>query len=86
MVDKKTQQERIEPLMKRLGEVNARCTWEGYASLNTDRPRQKDIILQHWYTDRGYYIVQIWADGSGWNVFKTVDDTNSVEKTLAAIV
>lgn len=91
--------DRVEPLMKRFREIGARCTWEGYASLNTDKPRQQDIIIQHWYTSHSeemengytrnwsnYYIVQIWADGSGWNVFKSVDDTNSTEKTLAAIV
>src|SRR5579872_49636 len=93
-------QERVKPLMARFRELNARMTWEGYVSLNTDRPQQKDIILQHWYTVTRekktcsrcygkkfycgdpcypcgatgviegptvgrYYIVQIWADGSG---------------------
>jgi hypothetical protein len=92
-------QERVQPLMKRLVEVGARCTWEGYATLNTDRPRQKDIIIQHWLTshsetmENGYernwsnlYIVQIWSDGSGWNVFSEVCKENDTAKTLAAIV
>jgi hypothetical protein len=90
--------QRVDPLMKRLRDVGARMTWEGYASLNTDKPRQQDIIIQHWYTshseklENGYdrnwsscYIVTIWADGSGWNVWRQVDDSPEIQPTLDAI-
>jgi hypothetical protein len=90
-----TWQQRVEPLMKRFRELDARMTWEGYVSLNTDEPDRQDIILQHWYTCRlagvgsavrhRYYIVRIYADGSGWDVFAPVTDKNDVRATLEAI-
>lgn len=81
--------ERVKPLMEHLHKIDARMTWEGYVSLNLDRPKQKDIILQHWYTMNDntprYYIVRIYTDGGGWDVFAPVCDLNEIEPTLAAI-
>ncbi len=82
--------------MDRFHELHAVMTWEGYATLNTEIPRQRDIIIQHWYTvgeedENGhrrsnFYMVYIWAKGDGWNVFKEVESTGSIEATLKAIV
>lgn len=36
--------DRVKPLMERFRELDALMTWEGYVSLNTARPRQKDLI------------------------------------------
>jgi hypothetical protein len=72
-------------------------TWEGYVSLNTERPRQRDIIIQHWYTSRTkevgdcqvttsrYYIVRIYANGDGWDVFVPIHSGIEIQPTLDAI-
>jgi hypothetical protein len=57
-------------------------TWEGYATLNLDRPRGEDVIIQHWFIPQEngpatFYVVTIFADGSGWNVWRPVSDENS---------
>jgi hypothetical protein len=97
MTDTKTRiwHERAEPLFKKFRELNGRCFWETYASLNTDRPHQKDIVIQHWYVAypategrRGsgrYFMVYIWTDGSGWNVFGELDRSGDIDAALAAI-
>jgi hypothetical protein len=33
-----------------------------------------------------YYLVQIWADGSGWNIFRPLTDDNRVKATLDAVM
>lgn len=87
-----TWQERCDPLMKKLRELNGRCTWEGYATLNLDRPRQKDIIVQHWCVPKqgekegcDYYIVRIYGDGSGWDVFAPLTDDPTIRGVLDAL-
>ena len=90
MTERPRWQNRTEPLFDRLRELDAVLTWEGYASLNTDKPRQKDVIIRHYYTQgedgkHRYYVVTIWADGSGWNVFRPVHDGVETQPTLNAI-
>ena len=79
-------EERIRPLMDRLRELNARCQWESYVALNPDRPKKTDIVLQHWTTKNGTYIVRIYANGDGWDVFKPVTESIEIKPTLEAIV
>jgi hypothetical protein len=83
-----TWREHVQPLMDRFHELGARMTWEGYVSLNTDRPQKKDIILQHWYTNNTvlrFYIVLIYTNGSGWEVYSPVTNDISIKTTLEAI-
>ncbi len=79
--------------MARFRERNGQLLWETTFSLNPDRPRKKDIIVQSWVTtnsdgdrDIAHYMVRIYADGSGWDVFGQLDRTNSVQATLDAIL
>lgn len=76
----------LRPVFDRFHDLHGFLGWEGYATLNTDRPNKKDIIIQHWIVGKNVYILRILADGSGWDVFKPVSNTNTVDDTLSAIV
>lgn len=83
-------QEQVRPLMDHLRKLSARMTWEGYVSLDLDRPNKKDIILQHWYTVSSegtahYYIIRIYSDGSGWDVYTPVNNSLDIQETLDLI-
>lgn len=81
-----TWQESIKPLRDVFIEIRATLTWEGYASLNPDWSRSKDIIIQHWATPTGQsYLVRIFADSSGWEVYSPVTPNPEVEAVLDAI-
>jgi hypothetical protein len=45
------------------------------------------VAVECWLTRAGnVYLVHVWLDGSGWDVYAPVDKTNSVASTLENIV
>jgi len=79
-------EERLRPLYDHLiHKVKARCLWSAREEYPNDR--RQGVLVECWLTPSGHtYLVRVWLDGSGWDVYGEVDKTNSVEETLKKIV
>ena len=66
-----------EKLGDRMREINAR--WLASAK------GPNGSVLDFWATAKGVYVVQEYADGNGFEVFKQATDKNDWASTLAAI-
>jgi hypothetical protein len=76
--------ENTKVLFEHWKKVNGQCLWTLRQELGP-----QDVIVQFWVTNNGkarYYMVRIWPDGSGWDVYGQLDDTNMVKATLEKIL
>lgn len=85
--------ERVKPLMDHFAKIGARMDWEvrGSRADNTH-----GIIVQSWSCNNErtrqphdpplrFYLVRIWADGSGWDVYRRVSASIFRNPTLKEI-
>jgi hypothetical protein len=74
---------RLAPLYAHLTKVGGRLLWAVDSKVEECI---KQIRVECWLTDSNKtYLVRIWCDGSGWDVYGQLDQTNSVERTLEKI-
>lgn len=73
-------EERVAPLHDHFVKLGAKLAWR----IRDDS--LGNILVECWLTGTTSYLVRIWEDGSGWDVYKPVSESNKVEDTLAAVV
>lgn len=77
---KNTRLEDTAALYRRLAETQGRLLWETRVNLDQDHSRKSDILIQRWQTNVGNYLVQVWLDGSGWNIFTLMDNKRVLQE------
>lgn len=88
-----TWQERIKPLYDRFHELNGYVAWEGFISLDPDRPTKKDLLIQHWVLFKDdedfqkvvYYLVRVDLNDGGFEVYKPVTESPMIQDCIDVI-